>query len=449
MKKGYPRTEFAKWIIPILLTCLISACGTLDQVEALDQVEGTSQASILTQQATEGSKPAQPTDSPTVIETPSSPPPYTPSMETEATGVGAIIPHFPPGESVTITTIKMNNPTTGWAIGRDQEHAVDHILTTSDGGHTWRDVTPEETTLQEVDEFTYKMSTAFFLDGQSASLIYDPDTFSDPARIWSTSSAGYQWDESIIETNFQIVEGLSFADESHGWLMLGVDAGMGHSWVEVYRTSDGGREWELTIDPYSEASANLHYCCKTGMVFHDSNTGLISFGRGPMGGAFVNWTHDGGMTWEASPLPRPEGAFQELEDSEYGILCESHSPTLFSNRSAKVALECWTDFDASDEVSFIFSTLDGGTTWNALSYPGGQLLFLTPEMGWAFGNEIYQTLDGGQIWTKMSTVPWDGKFSFVNQQLGWATAQMGEVFSLFQTEDGGKTWEPIEPIVVE
>jgi photosystem II stability/assembly factor-like uncharacterized protein len=443
------RAGFSRWISLMVLVCLISACGTLHQEETLDQTEDASQPLVQTTAPDEASEPVHPTSSPVPMEPSTSSSTQTPAIETEPITGPAPIPHFPPGEPVTITYIKMMDGTSGWAIGSDEAHAVDHILTTSDGGRTWRDVTPDETFPLEMNEYTYKWVTAFFLDGQVASVIYDPEKYRDPARIWCTSSAGNQWDLSIIETNFQTVEALTFADESHGWLMLGVDAGMGHSWVELYRTRDGGKEWELIIDPYREVSADLHYCCKTGMVFFGADTGLVTFGRGPMGGAFINWTDDGGLTWESHPLPRPEGAFEGLGDAEYGILCESHSPSLFSPQSGRVALECWTDIDASDTVSFIFTTFDGGSTWESATYPGGQMLFLTPEVGWALSKDIYQTLDGGQTWTLMSTVQWEGQFSFVNQQLGWAVARSEETFALLQTEDGGKTWDVIEPVIAE
>jgi photosystem II stability/assembly factor-like uncharacterized protein len=441
--------EFAKWISLILLACIISACGTLDQVDSLDKTKDTTQTLVQTPPVDDASEPIHPTSSPETMEPPSSSPTQTSTLEIESITMPVPIPHFFPGEPVTITYIEMFDEVTGWAIGRDENHAVDHILITSDGGRTWRDVTPKETFPLEMNEYTYKRVTAFFLDGQSASVIYDPEKYRDPARIWRTSSAGNLWDLSIIDTNFQVIEGLTFADDSHGWLMLGVDAGMGHSWVELYRTIEGGEGWELIIDPYSEAGADLHYCCKTGMVFSGADTGLVTFGRGPMGGAFINWTDDGGLTWESHPLPRPEGAFEELGDADYGILCESHSPTLFSPQYGRVTLECWTDLDASDTVSFIFTTTDGGTTWDPEAYPGGQTFFLKPEVGWALSNDIYQTMDGGQTWTKMSSVQWEGQFSFVSQKLGWAVAQEGEVFSLVHTENGGKTWDRIEPVVVE
>ena len=90
--------------------------------------------------------------------------------------------------------------------------------------------------------------------------------------------------------------------------------------------------------------------------------------------------------------------------------------------------------------------MDGGSTWESEAYPGGQLLFLTPGIGWALDQDIFQTQDGGQTWLQLSTVQWEGQFSFVNQQLGWAAAQDEEAYSLLHTEDGGITWDIITPV---
>jgi hypothetical protein len=343
----------------------------------------------------------------------------------------------------------MFDATTGWAVGRGEEPSTDHILTTSDGGNTWRDVTPSELVPQEMSEYQFRHASIFSLDGQHASVIYETEGYGGPARIWSTSTVGSQWEALTIDTDFQDVKALTFTDKTHGWLMLGIDAAMGFTNIELYHINVVSQQWDLYIDLNSENDADLEFCCKSGMVFSGSETGLVTFIRGPVGGAFVNWTDDGGMTWETRPLPRPAAYFIEFGDSEYGILCDSHSPNLFSPQSAKVALECNIDIDTPDLISFIFTTLDGGNSWHSELYPGGQILFLDPHLGWALSKDIYQTLDGGQTWTKLSTVKWEGQFSFVSQQLGWAVAQKDEEYALVQTYDGGENWYLIEPVIGE
>jgi photosystem II stability/assembly factor-like uncharacterized protein len=447
MKKSIVFSKHALWISLLLYTYLISACGTFKI-----HLEGTVQTSDNTPASTVTSLPIEvtPSQTPNPTQSAAANPSNTPTVRPGSTKSPAPIPHFSAGDSIIITQIEMFDASTGWAIGRKDSSRADHILTTIDGGFTWRDVTPPESLPETEGEFMYKQATGVFLNGESAKVIYNPAKFGDPVVIWNTSSRGVQWAESdSFNSIFYSVQDLYYSDVSHGWLMLNLEGGMGHAWIELYRTYENWWEWELLIDPYSEASADLHYCCKNGMAFHDFKTGLVTFGRGPMGGAFINWTNDGGLTWEMYPLPRPEGYFWELEDGDYGYLCESHSPNLFSSLNAKVALECHVAFDNPDLVSFIFVTLDGGINWQSELYPGGEIHFLDSKVGWALGKDIYQTEDGGQTWTKMSTVQWEGQFSFVSKQLGWAVAQKDEEYALLQTSDGGKFWNLIEPVVLE
>ena len=42
-------------------------------------------------------------------------------------------------------------------------------------------------------------------------------------------------------------------------------------------------------------------------------------------------------------------------------------------------------------------------------------------------------------------VSWDGQFSFVSQQLGWAVARSETEIALVKTENGGESWSIIEP----
>ena len=91
---------------------------------------------------------------------------------------------------------------------------------------------------------------------------------------------------------------------------------------------------------------------------------------------------------------------------------------------------------------------------------------LDPLVGFALGRDFYRTDDGGRTWTKVSTVPWDGQYSFmdeqygwtvpwdgqysfVGEQYGWAVARSGDESALFRSSDGGRTWEQLEPAVGE
>jgi photosystem II stability/assembly factor-like uncharacterized protein len=75
----------------------------------------------------------------------------------------------------------------------------------------------------------------------------EPGVSGDPVSataVFATADGGRTWSESaVFQTSAQAVR-LSFADASHGWLLLGPTfraPGQPVTWL--YRTSDGGLRW--------------------------------------------------------------------------------------------------------------------------------------------------------------------------------------------------------------
>jgi hypothetical protein len=88
------------------------------------------------------------------------------------------------------------------------------------------------------------------------------------------------------------------------------------------------------------------------------------------------------------------------------------------------------------------------------------LVFISPDNGWAILHDgytknaggqsesrthIYQTGDGGKTWEPRATVYWSGQFSFVSPLVGWAVATSGDQVALVKTIDGGQMWKVLEP----
>ena len=49
----------------------------------------------------------------------------------------------------------------------------------------------------------------------------------------------------------------------------------------------------------------------------------------------------------------------------------------------------------------------------------------------------------------VKTVNWDGQFSFVTRDAGWAVARNADEIAFLTTSDGGETWQEIEAVIVE
>jgi photosystem II stability/assembly factor-like uncharacterized protein len=393
------------------------------------------------------------TDTPTAtpIPAPATPTPVPPTPTTAATLAPEAMPIPPltPGQPVTITYIHMLDAAIGWAIGGETE-VGDHVLRTSDGGHTWADITPPE--LAPTGDDPGKIAIGFFPDADTAWVAYSYlDFFEVPLvpTVWRTRNGGQTWEPSqplvgdFVE--FYAPSNLQFVDTQNGWLLVHVGAGMMHDYVMLFKTTDGGVRWDRVIDPHTDG--HLQGCSKTGMAFVDAQTGWVTRDcRGVVEGASIDWTHDGGLTWQSQQLP-PPAVYPDLFDPP--SRCGVYSPTLFSPHSGALVLEC-VRYDGAipSHHSFLYVTADAGQSWRSNPFPGGSLQFITANVGWALGRDIYQTQDGGQPWTHIKTVGWEGRFHLITDQAGWAVARSGDEIALVQTTNGGQTWNQLKPQIV-
>lgn len=383
------------------------------------------------------------------------PPPVTETLlaVVTPTPAGPVYPQLQPGQVITITWIHMLDTVSGWAIGGSGQGS-DHVLTTVDSGQTWRDVTPPETA--PIDGSL--SAIGFFADRDAAWVIYrsqDHMVTPDTPVVWRTQDGGLSWLSStalnLQDLNeFYWPSDLVFADSQHGWLLMHVGVGMGHDYVVLFRTNDGGKTWDRLLDPYGDSG--IQACQKTGITFPSSQIGWLTGNcDGLMTGAFLFQTTDGGSTWQPVVLPAPADAPHLLSATD--SLCGTHSPLFTTLETGKLIVHC-TDYtqDPVTEHVYLYSTRDGGETWDSNPSPAGRLSFAAGESGWVLGRDLYHTTDGAQTWAKVKTVNWDGQFSFVNELLGWAVARSetdaGTLIALVQTTDGGKNWFEIHPVIV-
>ncbi len=352
--------------------------------------------------------------------------------------------HFSGGEQLTISQIHMVSPTTGWAIGY-QVSDEDHILITQDGGLTWRDVSPPEPGIH-TDE-PRKKALGAFLDENTSRVAYrivEEGSGSYKLRFWSTDDGGATWlygGETNVNGINELDLPMKFSDPSHGWLLHETFVGAGHHRYQFLRTDDGGFSYENLHETLDTTST----CHSTDFVFSDPAHGWRTL-QCPFEGSegkFLAATEDGGRSWERIVLPAPQ---VDKDLFQTAMNCWTSSPTMHSLNSGSIMLSCITEDGTQNQRNFIYITDDGGRTWETHEIPGGQMLFLNPSQGWILGKDIYWSDDGGRGWTKVKTVSWDGQFSFVSPNDGWAVATSEDETALVTTSDGGETWQIIEPL---
>jgi photosystem II stability/assembly factor-like uncharacterized protein len=442
-----------RWLIAFLLVALLcTACSTPTPIETQNlapQQDPASQTPVETPIL------ASPTDIPSQTppaEIPTSPAPTdepVPTATPPAPPSGPTLERLPAGQEPVLTRVQMFDPLAGWATG-GIDGSSDHILITRDGGTTWSDVTPP----QPGTPGTLAAAT-FFLNAFTGWATFSSlDTLlPEWPVVWRTTDAGQTWlpgqPLDLSELSQSYATDLFFAGAQHGWLLTHVGVGMSHDYVTLFRTTDGGLTWERLLDPYTDGQ--IQACQKTGMLFLDSQVGWLTGDcGGVMAGAFLNRTEDGGTTWTYIDLPAPTDQ-PLLYDVNTWAACGSYDLRFFDPQTAMLGVRCTLYAADSSEPTFayyLYLTQDGGTNWSSQPYPGGTLLFVSPQNGWALARDIYQTTDGGVTWNLVNDVHWDARFSFITPQLGWAASYTETEQALVVTTDGGAHWFMLEPMIV-
>jgi photosystem II stability/assembly factor-like uncharacterized protein len=282
---------------------------------------------------------------------------------------------------------------------------------------------------------------------------------------YQTEDGGKTWKEGVPVTlparyppAAPLAPGLQFVDAKHGWLTLGFEgADRGSTGVGIYRTTDGGMNWKevsLTIrSPGQSSPSSLPTGCgKTGITFSDPLRGWAT-AHCADGSLFFYASGDGGLTWHPQNLPPPAGYPSDL----FGNCdCGSLPPIFTSSRDGVLMLH---------NPDLLYITNDGGDSWSPTQLPQkyvSNFYFLDARRGWLVGlapdaqthslhfNQLYFTQDGGHSWQGFTpNHELAGPVGFLTEKLGWSLYLKARIPEVLQTTDGGKTWQPVQPQLVQ
>ncbi len=392
---------------------------------------------------------------------PTQPAPTDTPLPPSATPDPNAIAHFQVGQPITITTIRMFDAQHGWGIG-GLGTVGDHILTTLDGGQTWKDVTPPQAAASP-DQGQPNTAAAAFGNAYTAWAIYGTFSAASPASatFWRTSDSGATWTASKpIDLSalgaadfFQPSDIRFLQDAQTGWFIAHLGVGMNHDYFTILKTIDGGQSWSRLIDPSGDGPQS---CSKTGLHFADAQNGWLNGDcQGVAPGVFFKHTSDSGATWTDVALPAPASMPDLFTRQDAG--CGTYDMRLFDPQHGLLSVSCL--FQGTSTITsthYIYTTADGGKNWTSNPSPARRLTFINPQVGWALPTgeingqppfALSQTQDGGATWTTVKQLAWAGDLIFVDAQTGWAVAQANGATSLVSTSDGGKTWHAVNPKV--
>jgi photosystem II stability/assembly factor-like uncharacterized protein len=177
---------------------------------------------------------------------------------------------------------------------------------------------------------------------------------------------------------------------------------------------------------------------------------------------------DGGSIWQEYQLPPPQA---EPELFEQYWQCFPQQLNLLSEEIVRLVVACWNERQGENplvygpgEDAYLYTSGDGGANWNTYPLPSavdwhakdpppgsigdgtGKMIFVNATDGMLLEREMFRTANGGVTWLPINTVTWNGQFSFVDSWLGWAIAHNEDESALVYTEDGGRTWQILEPV---
>jgi photosystem II stability/assembly factor-like uncharacterized protein len=399
------------------------------------------------------------------------PNPTTPNPTLFPTAVVSGLPKETPTPAPAATSTPGSFPSLHWADWIDLQHGwaltvpgddparSNRLLKTTDGGSTWKDVTPPHlvTVTGNGIYFTY-----FPLDAQTLWEVRNPGFSTDEKdQIFHTTDGGQTRESFPAPFVWGTVR---FFDTQHGWTVaVPSPPSMGEVWLELYRTSDAGHTWKQLTPPPALGGGDPNL--KPG-TFHPSNAGF-SFqdartiwlnGMGNFSSSTntleLSVSRDDAETWQSREVQLPEG-----------LTYDFISVVRFLNEKNGFFYASFTrQGEEGSPVSpgfLVFETTDGGATWKAHpSVEGvkiGDIQFVTPK-DW-FVNLYYGALlthDGGQTWRVQMNQP--GEIlpcipNFLDGKRGFAligkliTEDQPYTFNLYQTVDGGDTCRAINPVL--
>ena len=379
-----------------------------------------------------------------------------------------------------VTKIDFVDPIHGWALAQSQDTGASQVITTSDGGLSWRTISIGGSAVGDLDATS--ASSVYLLAGGRLGFAGFYDFFGyfgvggvGQVIVKHSSDGGAHWRSSSVGSPFSVgalaASGKVVCTVGDG-ILTSRDAG------RTWQSATSGQEYEFTaataLSPSNiwavDASGALlhssdgsHWVEQAsptrwtnllyGVSFPDSSDGWVVGSAGSFfSGGVILHTSDGGRSWspQASNLSGELVGVDFIDDLNGWAISNMDFP--FGGVGAPLTVE---------------HTTDGGVTWvPQYVYDNANLYavdFISPTTGWASGDYqpsensnglpgIFATTDGGSTWTKErlpAGAPDMTGLQFLDASNGWAVGTSYDENEnplrgwALHTSDGGKTWTSV------
>jgi hypothetical protein len=328
----------------------------------------------------------------------------------------------------------------GWALTHDD------LVWTDDAGASWTSIRPAD-----VDASTIR--AVHFLSPISGWLVWWAET-TGAVTVERTNDGGHTWAASHLpERNLDHGGSVSIQAVDGGtvWIQVEATHSSASSIGSLYLSQDGGISWVpgITIPggwPIRFVSASNGWT--TARPLRDE----------------LDVTTDGARMWHPVTIDRPPGHAQDAMSFDL----PTFTGDVAISRTGVLPVTLYTPLDPSggDQTATLalYTSHDGGATWRfettigattALSPPLTITSAILDQQAWLVASDpqrarLSRTTDGGQTWNDVGSTGltgWVGQLRFVDGTNGWALTQPeGADFKLSATNDGGRSWRPLDPV---